>query len=908
MDEKPNRFIKNEEPLDDNGFSSSSNPNRIDNFDNSINGKLKNDQSDQLNLNTGKQFNAGRGSLGVKPKELEKNIESIDKNSVNTDNSVKKAPVNMPKSVVNKATSALPPGLKHGVRLGNRLIGRKAEKKAAEQQALQEEIMQQRIDQELNGDQVEDTTSQGGKGLKAGLKNKLNPLGNKKEEADANMNTTPSIFKKMFGLLTGFWSIVAGFLASLPIVLPLAILVVVVGVIVAPISEVVGAIKGALENLGQSFSNLWNYGTFSTNATLIEEFEEKVKKVEEIFPDIDTESLKGALYYGFYSFDEFLDEVENEDSDDIEDFEAKHKFNYKKLKLYTFTVANQLIYSTVTFDNNLIQEKEEIEEEKEDEKGKKRIIKRTKFTYRCPAGSSMINIPEKDDLCVNNIGTVEVPIYGKTKKTETADYCLNLVSDANIEYFKQEDKNFNKNLKCVSVAYETGTERSIEKYENFLKYVMIPENYFDQSLDSDYSYKWDKFISKFSDDTSGIFSSLFDRTGYNIPAHAIGEGKLDLYSNLSETEKLEANRAVSSLLSLIKAVKDEDNISGKYHIAGAVSLPLDFTMKDTAEETIKSRITSGFGPRKVKTAGMSAYHEAIDFSQKNSSGDKVYAFLDGVVLNAYPITSSCGLGVYLGHDLDGDGKYDYYTRYCHMRTRYVYQGSVVNNGQVIGLTGSTGVATGPHLHFEIHDSNKKKLNPLQYLIDAVKNQSTLTSVTKELTDEKIQELTTTYENMMYGSSYTREGVVITAKFLVDNLPGLPNFCEGYTTSFIDSNWYKDKTIVGSCVNKGSTSKYGLSNVGFINWAFNQAGFSVTKRYSLNELKNLGERKNIYDSDVQTGDIAYDGNNIGIIIQLNDEKAVIAYVGDKGLTTQTITRKLASSPFRYAVSLNNFYGG
>ena len=68
MDERPNRFImNNEEPLDDNGFSSSSNPNRIDDFDNSINEKLNNDQSDQLNIKKGQQINAGRVRYTEKP-------------------------------------------------------------------------------------------------------------------------------------------------------------------------------------------------------------------------------------------------------------------------------------------------------------------------------------------------------------------------------------------------------------------------------------------------------------------------------------------------------------------------------------------------------------------------------------------------------------------------------------------------------------------------------------------------------------------------------------------------------------------------------------------------------------------------------------------------------------------------
>ncbi len=117
-------------------------------------------------------------------------------------------------------------------------------------------------------------------------------------------------------------------------------------------------------------------------------------------------------------------------------------------------------------------------------------------------------------------------------------------------------------------------------------------------------------------------------------------------------------------------------------------------------------ITSPFGYRKAPTAGASTYHQGIDMAC--DSGTPIYATRSGTITKASYQAGGAGYYVSINH---GDG---FGSIYMHM-TRYVVSaGQSVSQGQLIGYVGSTGISTGPHLHFGISYGGTY-VNPMAYL-------------------------------------------------------------------------------------------------------------------------------------------------------------------------------------------------
>ena len=116
-----------------------------------------------------------------------------------------------------------------------------------------------------------------------------------------------------------------------------------------------------------------------------------------------------------------------------------------------------------------------------------------------------------------------------------------------------------------------------------------------------------------------------------------------------------------------------------------------------------ARLTSGFGMRFHPLLEYSRMHQGVDFGAP--SGSPIMAAASGTVAFAAP-HGGHGNYVMLKHNADLS------TGYAHMSRFAVKPGQRVTQGQVIGYVGSTGLSTGPHLHYEVW-LRGKPVSPMQ---------------------------------------------------------------------------------------------------------------------------------------------------------------------------------------------------
>ena len=116
---------------------------------------------------------------------------------------------------------------------------------------------------------------------------------------------------------------------------------------------------------------------------------------------------------------------------------------------------------------------------------------------------------------------------------------------------------------------------------------------------------------------------------------------------------------------------------------------------------VPGRVTSGFGRRRHPVLGYVRMHNGIDFSA--SYGTPIRAASDGRVTYSGR-NGGAGKFVKIKHDNSLS------TGYAHMSRIAVNRGKYVRRGQIIGYVGSTGLSTGPHLHYILY-RNGRPINP-----------------------------------------------------------------------------------------------------------------------------------------------------------------------------------------------------
>ena len=168
------------------------------------------------------------------------------------------------------------------------------------------------------------------------------------------------------------------------------------------------------------------------------------------------------------------------------------------------------------------------------------------------------------------------------------------------------------------------------------------------------------------------------------------------YQDAVNEIKAEEARIERQVQELQKKMEEEMAAQGKdYHTnPGGYIWPVD-----------SRYITSTVGGRTSPGGVGSTNHKGTDIGRVGYTSP-VYASKAGTVIISQ-MSSSYGNYIVISH---GSGNT---TLYAHLSSRKVSVGDVVQQGQVIGITGSTGHSTGPHLHFEITE-NGVRINPLNH--------------------------------------------------------------------------------------------------------------------------------------------------------------------------------------------------
>lgn len=114
----------------------------------------------------------------------------------------------------------------------------------------------------------------------------------------------------------------------------------------------------------------------------------------------------------------------------------------------------------------------------------------------------------------------------------------------------------------------------------------------------------------------------------------------------------------------------------------------------------KIEITSGYGERLDPFTGRKSRHDGLDL--RAAQGEEAYAMMTGLVIKVGSGKRS-GNYVTLRHG-------DFTVSYCHLSKTLVKKGQFVSAGEPVGLAGSTGRSTGPHLHLTVR-MGRRHINP-----------------------------------------------------------------------------------------------------------------------------------------------------------------------------------------------------
>ena len=205
-----------------------------------------------------------------------------------------------------------------------------------------------------------------------------------------------------------------------------------------------------------------------------------------------------------------------------------------------------------------------------------------------------------------------------------------------------------------------------------------------------------------------IYRVVFNAEPFPEELRQMGTGGSDQYASLmgfKTSEKIvENSKLIAQLERMLYAQSlsfDEVIKLAKEKEIMLASIP---AIQPVSNEDL-TRLSSGFGFRIDPIYKTKKMHTGLDFTA--DTGTPVYATGNGVVVDCEVKGWGYGQSVIIDHG------FGYRSRYAHLSEFKCKPGDKIVRGQIIGLVGSSGKSTAPHLHYEV-EQNGVKVNPIHF--------------------------------------------------------------------------------------------------------------------------------------------------------------------------------------------------
>jgi septal ring factor EnvC (AmiA/AmiB activator) len=215
-------------------------------------------------------------------------------------------------------------------------------------------------------------------------------------------------------------------------------------------------------------------------------------------------------------------------------------------------------------------------------------------------------------------------------------------------------------------------------------------------------------LADLQDRDNNIYRVIFEADPIPDNIRKAGFGGSDRYAKLQGFENTNLMEETSQKLDkLLKQIyiqsKSFDDVlklaKNKEEMINSIPAIMPLNIKNLIRQP------GGFGWRTHPIYKTQEFHPGMDFPA--AEGVPIYATGDGVVEQSDANMQGYGNHVVINHG------YSYQTLYGHMSKILVKAGQKVKRGQLIGLVGSTGLSTAPHLHYEVI-KNGQKVNPINF--------------------------------------------------------------------------------------------------------------------------------------------------------------------------------------------------